>query len=300
MGRLNAIVLGAAAGGGFPQWNCRCRACQMAWAGDIRVKPRTQASLAVSGDGKHWTLINASPDLRTQIKATHALHPRALRDSPITSVVLTGAEVDQIAGLLDLRERQAFSLYGSRQTLDTLRANPIFDVLAADCVERREVALGHTIALPGEIAIDLFAVPGKVPLYREASAASLQADEGETVGIDIRANDRRLIYIPGAAALNADIMARIARADVVLFDGTLFTDDEMIRTGTGAKMGLRMGHMPIDGEDGSLRALAEVSARRIYTHINNTNPILIADSLERRTVEAAGWEVAEDGMEIVL
>ncbi|MGE0751517.1 MAG: pyrroloquinoline quinone biosynthesis protein PqqB [Variibacter sp.] len=297
---MNAIVLGAAAGGGFPQWNCRCRACQMAWAGDIRVKPRTQASLAVSGDGAHWTLINATPDLRAQIKATRVLHPRALRDTPITSVVLTGAEVDQVAGLLDLRERQAFSLYGSRQTLDTLRANPIFDVLAADCVERREAALDRAITLPGDITIDLFAVPGKVPLYREASVASLKADEGETVGVDIRTNDRRLIYIPGAATLNAAIMARIAGADAVLFDGTLFTDEEMIRTGTGAKTGLRMGHMPIDGESGSLRALAEVSARRIYTHINNTNPILIADSAERRTVETAGWEIAEDGMEIVL
>ena len=300
MGRLRAIVLGAAAGGGFPQWNCRCPNCQLAWAGDPRVKPRTQASLAVSGDGERWTLINASPDLRSQIAATPVLHPRALRDSPIAAVVLTGAEIDQIAGLLDMRERQPFALHGSTQTLETLRANPIFDVLASDCVERRETALDAPFALPCGLTVALFAVPGKVPLYREQDAATLEADAGENVGIEVRSGGRSLLYIPGAAALTGPVEERIRAADVLLFDGTLFTDDEMVRSGTGAKTARRMGHMPITGDGGSLHALANSAARRIYTHINNTNAILIADSPERRTVEAAGWEVAEDGMEIVL
>src|SRR5580704_10234107 len=142
MGRATAIVLGAAAGGGIPQWNCRCPVCQLAWAGDSRVKPRTQASLAVSADGSHWTLLNASPDLRAQLQATPALWPRAgLRDSPIAAVVLTGAEVDQTAGLLTLRERQNFTLFATGETLAALAANPIFGVLATDLVARETVAL---------------------------------------------------------------------------------------------------------------------------------------------------------------
>jgi pyrroloquinoline quinone biosynthesis protein B len=300
MGQLTAIVLGAAAGGGFPQWNCRCPVCQLAWDGDSRVKPRTQASLAVSGDGEHWILINATPDLRTQIRATSALHPRALRDSPIASVVLTGAEIDQIAGLLDLRERQPFSLCATGQTHATLRDNPIFAALAPDQVARHEVTLETPITLVGGLEVELFAVPGKVPLYLETAAHDLTADAGESCGVEIRAGARRLVYIPGAAAMTPEMHARMARADAVLFDGTLFTDDEMMRTGTGQKTGRRMGHMPITGDGGSLGLLSHGPGRRIYTHINNTNPILIAGSRERRTVEAAGWEIAEDGLRIEL
>ena len=148
--RLAAIVLGAAAGGGFPQWNCRCAVCRLAWAGDGRVKPRTQASLAVSADREHWILLNASPDLRAQIQATPALQPRAApRGSPIAAVVLTGAEVDQIAGLLTLREGQSFTLYATAETLAALDANPVFGVLAAGAVARKIVAPGEPFALPG-------------------------------------------------------------------------------------------------------------------------------------------------------
>src|SRR5580698_2882427 len=149
MGRLTAIVLGAAAGGGFPQWNCYCPVCRLAWAGDARVKPRTQASLAVSADGTNWILLNASPDLRAQVQATRALQPRqGLRDSPIAAVVLTGAEVDQTAGLLTLRERQNFTVLATAETLAALEANPIFRVLAADVVARQTVVLGKPFALP--------------------------------------------------------------------------------------------------------------------------------------------------------
>jgi pyrroloquinoline quinone biosynthesis protein B len=305
MRRLSAFILGAAAGGGFPQWNCGCPVCRLAWAGDPRVKPRTQASLAVTADDPDardaaFVLINASPDLRQQILSTPALQPRALRDSPIAAVVLTGAEVDQTAGLLTLRERGPFALYATEATLAILAANSIFGVLAPDVVSRRPVRAGERFALPGGLEAELFLVPGKAPLYLEGDAPALAAETEANVGLEIACGDKRLVYIPGAAKLTPGIAARLRDADVVLFDGTLYTDDEMIAAGAGTKTGRRMGHMPVGGPDGTLAALAGLARRRILIHINNTNPILIEDSPERRAVEAAGFEVAEDGMRIAL
>jgi pyrroloquinoline quinone biosynthesis protein B len=300
MGRLTAIVLGSAAGGGFPQWNCRCAVCRLAWAGDARVRARTQASIAVSADGVRWILLNASPDLRSQLAATPALQPQgAVRGSPIEAVVLTGAEVDQIAGLLHLRERQPFAVYGVASTLGIIDENPIFRVLAPDVVERRAVAPEQPFTIVG-VTLTLFVVPGKVPLYLERGDPQTMDESGTNVGVELEAEGRRLVFVPGSSTVTPTLKQRLARADVILIDGTLFTDDEMIRNGSGSKTGRRMGHMPIDGDDGSLAALADLSARRIYIHINNTNPILIDGSPERRRVEAAGFEVAEDGMEIAL
>jgi pyrroloquinoline quinone biosynthesis protein B len=301
MGRLTAVVLGAAAGGGYPQWNCRCPVCRLAWEGDGRVKPCTQASVAVSADGVHWVLLNASPDLRAQLTATPALHPRdGLRHSPIDAVVLTGAEIDQIAGLLNLRERQPFALYGTPESLAAVAANPMFDALASDVVARHAVAPATPFEPAPGLTAELFAVPGKVPLYLERGEPEIGAESGATVGVEIAAGGARLAFVPGAAAMTPALHARLTRADAVFFDGTLFTDDEMIRSGTGAKTGRRMGHMPIDGDGGSLAALAGIEGRRIYIHINNTNPIHVAGSPERRKVEAAGIEIAADGMEIAL
>lgn len=298
MTRLICRVLGAAAGGGYPQWNCRCDICRLAWEGDARVAACTQAGLAVTGDGEAWTLLNASPDLRAQIAATPALHPGgAPRGSPIGAVVLTGAEVDQTAGLLHLREGHAFALYGTAETIDILSGNPVFTALAEDVVPRRKKAYGHSFALPGGLEAELFAVPGKVPLYLESGAGTLADD---VAGIEIRRAGARLVFVPGCAVLTPELMPYLARADVVMFDGTLFTDDEMIRACTGAKTGRRMGHMPIEGADGSLAALAGLRNRRIYIHINNTNPIWVRGSPQRAKVEAAGWEIAADGLEIVL
>ena len=297
---ITAIVLGAAAGGGFPQWNCNCDVCRLAWAGDPRVRPRTQASLAVlAGDAK-WVLFNASPDLRAQIRSTRVLHPTGLRDSPIKSVLLTGAEIDQTAGLLTLRERSPFRLIATVATLAAVADNPMFDALAADVVSRRAVSPGEKFSIGGDLEAELFMVPGKVPLYLEGKNPDTADESAVNVGVEIAGGSRRLAYVPGAAAVTAALRQRLSRADAVLFDGTLFTDDEMIRSGTGSKAGRRMGHMPIEGEGGSLDALAGLSARKIFVHINNTNPILIDGSPERRRVEAAGWEVAVDGMEIVL
>jgi pyrroloquinoline quinone biosynthesis protein B len=301
MGRLAAIVLGAAAGGGFPQWNCRCAVCRLAWAGDTRVKPRTQASLAVSADGEHWILLNASPDLRAQIQANANLHPRGeARGSPIAAVVLTGAEIDQTAGLFSLRERSPFTLCATAATLAAIADNPMFAALAPDMVARRAVVPGERFALGYGIEAELFIVPGKVPLYLEGDDPDTASESAANVGVEILSGTARLAFVPGAAAITPVVMQRLARADVVFFDGTLFSDDEMIASGTGTKTGRRMGHMPVDGPDGSLAALNGLRARRIFVHINNTNPILIDGSPERGRVVAAGWEIAEDGLEIKL
>jgi pyrroloquinoline quinone biosynthesis protein B len=298
---LTAIVLGAAAGGGFPQWNCNCDVCRLAWAGDARVRPRTQASLAVSADRKRWTLLNASPDLRAQIQSTPALQPHeGKRGSPIEAVVLTGAEIDQTAGLLNLRERSPLTIMGTAATLAAVAGNPMFGALAVDVVRRRAIAPGEKFAIGEGLTAELFMVPGKVPLYLEGENPATAEESAANVGIEITDGRARLAYVPGAAAVPPALRERFTRANAILFDGTLFTDDEMIRAGLGEKTGRRMGHMPVDGSDGSIAALNGLSARRIFVHINNTNPILVDGSPERRRVEAAGWEVAWDGMEIVL
>jgi pyrroloquinoline quinone biosynthesis protein B len=301
MRRLTAIVLGSAAGGGFPQWNCRCPVCQLAWAGDRRVKPRTQASLAISANGEDWLLINASPDLPDQLRRTPALHPRGdTRGSPIKAVLLTGAEIDQVAGLLSLRERQPFALYAPDEALAVLETNSVFGVLAPDVVQRQKLPVGQACTLPGGLQAELFAVPGKVPLYLEDEDPETMSESAGTVGVELAANGARLVYIPGAAAVTPAMRERMDDADVVFFDGTLYRDDEMIASKTGTKTGRRMGHMSIDGADGSLHALHDLRARRIYIHINNTNPILVDGSPERTHVLRSGWDIAEDGLEIAL
>jgi pyrroloquinoline quinone biosynthesis protein B len=312
---LRAIVLGAAAGGGFPQWNSAGPGCRRARRGDPAAPARTQTSLAVSGDGgRRWTLLNASPDLPAQLRATGALHPRpegdAIRHSPIAAVVLTGAEADTIAGLLSLRERHAFAVYGAEPALAVLAENPIFGVLDPALVPRRRLPLGAAFDLEdaaGEalgLRVASFAVPGKVPLFQEAGGADPgRADAGETIGLRLSAGEggEPLFFIPGCAAMTDALRERLRGAACVFFDGTLWRDDEMIRAGAGAKTGARMGHMSLDGPAGTLAAFAGLGVRRrVLIHLNNTNPVLLADSPERAAVGAAGWEVAFDGMELRL
>jgi pyrroloquinoline quinone biosynthesis protein B len=305
---MKAVVLGAAAGGGFPQWNSNAEACRRARAGEPGVAPRSQASLAVSGDGQRWFLINASPDLRQQIDARPILQPkRDLRSSPIEGVILTGTDVDAIAGLLHMRERQPFTIYASQRVLDVLQANPIFGVLAQDCVRREPVPLGqpfqprHVDGSASGLDVELFDVPGKVALYLETgdSPADLSGKPGDTVGVDLRSGGQRLLYVPGCAQMTDALKRRLSGASVVLFDGTLWQDDEMIRRGLGPKTGQRMGHMSVSGPDGALAAFRDIPVKRkIFVHINNSNPILIDDSIERAGVVKEGWEVAYDGMEV--
>src|SRR5260370_11098477 len=298
MGRLTVLVLGSAAGGGFPQWNCRCPTCRLAWAGDARVRPRTQASLAVTADGKNWLLINASPDLPQNLRQTKPLHPRGeMRGSPVKGVLMTGAEIDQVAGVLSLREREPFLLCATAVTLAALAENVMFSVFAPDVVKRKTIVPAAPLVFPGGLQAQLFTVPGKVPLYLEGDKVESASETAANVGVELYAGDARIVYIPGAAAVTEGIMARIKAAAVVFFDGTLFRDDEMITTGTGDKTGRRMGHIPIDGEDGSLAALEGISARRVYVHINNTNPVLVAGSPERVQVERERRGIAADGTE---
>jgi pyrroloquinoline quinone biosynthesis protein B len=299
---LRVVVLGSAAGGGVPQWNCRCRICALAWAGDRRVRRRTQSSLAVTIDGEDVVLINASPDLREQIAGHAALQPRrGLRDSPIRACVATNVDVDHVAGLLTLRERQNFDLYATPATLMALKANPIFDVLSADCVARKPLRLDEAIEpLPG-LALTPFAAPGKVALWQERENPEIGLEGEATVALELRSGRKRLLYVPACAAVTARLREKIMGADALLFDGTTFTDDELIAAGLMDKTARRMGHMPMSGPEGSVAALAGLNvARKIFIHINNSNPVLIEDSPERRWTEQAGWEVAYDGMEIAL
>jgi len=298
--RLRALVLGSGAGGGVPQWNCGCRVCRLAWSGDQRVKPRTQSSLAVSVDGANWLLFNASIDVRQQLLATPALQPKGEgRHSPIAAVLLTNTDVDHAAGLLALRERQPFTIWGTQATLEMIGANRIFDVVGRDIVPRRAVKLGEPFEpLPG-LRLELFPVPGKAPLWlEEGEVKTDQIGEG-TVGVAVEAAGRKLVYAPGCARMTDDLKTRIAEAHALFFDGTLFSDDEMIANGLGDKTGRRMGHMPVSGPGGTLDELAGLAhVRRILIHINNSNPILIEGSPEEAKVKAAGWDIAFDGMEV--
>ena len=298
---MRILILGSAAGGGFPQWNCRCPNCRLAWAGDGRAISRTQSGLAISADGETWTLINASPDLRQQIIANAAMHPRhGSRHTPIGAVVLTNGDIDHVAGLLTLRERQPFALHASPFVHDMLARNSLFGVLDPETVPRCPMVLGVPSDIGG-LRIGSFAVPGKVPLYLEGAEVDIGLETDMTVGLTIETNGKRAVYIPGCAAASESVLRRIEGADLLLFDGTTYTEGEMIALGVSQKTATRMGHLAVSGPEGSLAALAGTAvARKIYVHINNTNPILIEGSPERRAVEAAGWSVAYDGMEIVL
>jgi pyrroloquinoline quinone biosynthesis protein B len=225
-------------------------------------------------------------------------------------VVLSNGDIDHVAGLLSLRESHEFALYASRRVLAVLQSNTVFNALNVDLVPRREIPLDRAVELADAggntlgFTVRAFAVPGKVALYMEDKSAGpdFGTKLGDTVGLEVSdGSGRRFIYLPGCAAVPADLRARLQGAELVLFDGTLWRDDEMIAAGVGVKTGHRMGHISISGPNGALAALADLEIKRkIFIHINNTNPILLSDSAERKAVEAAGWEVAFDGMEVPL
>ncbi len=299
---MQIVVLGAAAGGAFPQWNSNAAGCRRARQHDPMARARTQASLAVSADGRDWVLLNASPDIRQQIEQTPALQPQSgLRSSPIVAVVLTGGDVDVIAGLLTLRERQPLGVFATARVHAILDANPIFEVLNRELVTRPVVALEQPTTLPGGLAVTLFAVPGKVPLYLERDDAPALDETDQTVGAAVSDGVSTLYFIPGCARMTPGLATRLRGAAAVFFDGTLWRDDEMIRAGLGPKSGQRMGHMSVSGPDGVLAAFENLDVRRrVLLHINNSNPILLDDSPEREAVRRAGWDVAYDGMELTL
>jgi pyrroloquinoline quinone biosynthesis protein B len=306
-------VLGAAAGGGFPQWNCNGHMSASVRARKPGFAPRTQSSLAVSADGRRWVLLNASPDLRQQIAAAPALWPPAdgpRRSSPIKAVVVTNADVDHIIGLINLREAQPFSIYGSARVLATIEANSVFNVCNREIVPRRELPLGRPVALEGAgeslgLTVEAFAVPGKIALFLEDATdkGNYGSREGDTIGLKVAdtASGKSFYYVPGCAEVDAPLAARLREASLLFFDGTLYTDDEMIRQGLLNKTGARMGHISISGPEGSIAAFKDLGVRRkIYVHINNSNPVLDDNSAERKATEAAGWEVGYDGLEVSL
>jgi pyrroloquinoline quinone biosynthesis protein B len=306
-------VLGSAAGGGFPQWNCNGAQSAKVRAGAAGFKARLQSSLAVSADGVNWALLNASPDIRQQINETPELHPKkngALRNSPIKAVVVTNADVDHITGLLSLREGEPFTVYASDRVLATLNANSIFDVMAHDKVPRVTFALDKPTPLKGAgvdlgLTVEAFAVPGKVALFLEKGDAgsNFGSRDGDTIGLKISdaKTGAAFFYIPGCAEVDPPLADRIRGAELIFFDGTLYEDDEMIKQGLLDKTGQRMGHISLSGPAGSIAVLSKLNIkRRIYVHINNSNPILDENSKARKVTEAAGWEVGFDGMEVRL
>lgn len=306
-------VLGAAAGGGLPQWNCAGRNSVDARLGRDGLKPQTQASIAVSANERDWVIVNAAPELRQQINDNPELHPRsdaAARNSPIKAVLITNGDVDAVAGLLSLREGQPFNLYGSDRVLGILAQNSIFNVLDPAKVRRIPFVLDTPFEIegpdgPAGIVVEAFTVPGKVPLYLEdetvGAAGGFGTKEGDTVGLRIADTDSgaHFFYVAACASLDERLAKRLRGAPLVFFDSTLFTDNEMIDQGLMPKTGTRMGHMNISGENGSIATFEPLGVgRRIFIHINNSNPVHRPGSDARVAVEAAGWEVAYDGMRV--
>jgi pyrroloquinoline quinone biosynthesis protein B len=299
---MKVIVLGAAAGGGFPQWNANSTLNRRAFGGDPDHPQLTQCSLAVSANGEDWVLLNASPDIRQQILATPELHPReGLRSSPIKAVILTNADVDAMAGLLMLRERQPFALWATAYVLDAIGRNPIFNVLS-DVVTRNEIHAGKSFPPAPNLAAHAYDLGGKPPLYLE-SVEGLTSRSGTTLALHLRdtRTDGTLAFVPSCAEISPNL-EKAAAAQALFFDGTMYADDEMIRSGEGAKTGRRMGHLPINGPGGSIERLAKMrqGMTNYFIHINNSNPVLNRASPERRAIEDAGWRIAEDGMELDL
>jgi pyrroloquinoline quinone biosynthesis protein B len=302
-------VLGSAAGGGFPQWNCNCRNCAGLRRGTVRAAPRTQSSIAVAGrDGGGWALVNASPDILAQLRAHADLQPaRAPRDTAIVGIVLVDAQIDHTAGLLMLREstRPLTIWCTDRAYADLTGANPVFTVLGHYCgVERRRLdAAGGTFSLEGVAGVEwrALAVAGKAAPYSPHRAS---AAPGDNVALVIRdtSSGRAAVYAPGLGEMEPPLWSALTAADCVLIDGTFWSDDEMIAQGLSRSRARDLGHLPQSGAGGMLEWLRKLppATRRILIHVNNTNPILDEDSPQRAELERAGVEVAADGLEITL
>lgn len=298
--RLRLRVLGAAAGGGLPQWNCGCRNCVRARAGDPDVPPRSQPSLAVSADGARWSLVNASPDVRDQFARFPGLHPRpGTRDVPLDTVVVTNADLDHVLGLLVLREALPHRIVSTPWVREAvLRHNAAWRLLEPAWGTAK---LDQPVPLDRDGAVEarLFPVPGKVPGW----LGDLEANHPEAttaVRIQDLRTGRRAVYAPGVKRLDAGLLAELEAADLAFVDGTFFTSDELAALRPGAPDAHTMGHLPIAGADGSLQHLAGLRARVLYVHLNNTNPALDAGSEAAARIRRAGLEVAADGQELVL
>jgi len=308
---LRVVVLGAAAGGGVPQWNCGCPVCRMARTEHPELQS-TQASIAISANGDSWFLINASPDLRQQLIATPQLHPAAgkLRHSPIAGVILTNGEIDAVAGLLSMREGWPFTIYAHARVLSILKTNSIFNVLSEKNVLRQPIEVDEVFepvlpdGSPSGIEVLPFAVAGKGAWYLEGKAHPAgDAGDGDTLGLRItdKASGRHFYFLAACAKVTDELRSRLDGASAIFFDGTVWRDDELIAAGLGNKTGQGMGHIAMSGDNGAIERLAGLDIdRKMFLHINNSNPALLPGSPERKAIEAAGWQIPTDGTEIVL
>jgi pyrroloquinoline quinone biosynthesis protein B len=300
-------VLGSAAGGGFPQWNCNCPNCKGYRAGTLRTRARTQSSIAVAG-GDSWALVNASPDILAQLRANPDLQPgRAIRDSAIAAIILVDGQVDHTTGLYMLRESvRAWPIWCTDSTFaDLTRGNPVFGVLSHFCgVDRCRIALD-------DAGFNVDGVPGvrwhALPVASKPAPYSPNRDSpvaGDNLALVIEAEDsgKTAVYAPGLSAVDHAVWRAMQSAACVLVDGTFWTDDEMVRLGISSKRARDIGHLAQSGAGGMLEWLDRLprAVRRILIHINNTNPILDEDSAESAELARRGVEVAWDGMEIVL
>lgn len=308
---LRVVVLGAAAGGGIPQWNCGCPICRAARSERPELQSG-QASIAVSTDSINWFLVNASPDLRQQVTDTPQLHPNPdrLRHTPIAGVILTNGEVDAVAGLLSMREGSPFTIYAHARVLAILKANSIFNVLSDKNVRRETIEIDAafepalTDGTPSGLEVLPFVVPGKGACYLEGQAHPAGEDgDGDTLGLRIaeKATGKYFYFIAACARVTPQLKQRISGAPLVFFDGTVWRDDELIASGLGQKTGQSMGHIAMSGDDGAVAALADAGiGRKFFLHINNSNPALLHDSTERAALTNAGWQIPGNGMEITL
>lgn len=313
---MRVKILGSAAGGGFPQWNCACPNCRRLRMGTLHGKARTQAQIAISADGEAWYLLNASPDLRFQLEETPELQPRREpRHTPIAGVVLTSGDLDHVLGLLLLREFQPLRVYGAPSLQRILtEENAVFRMLFSgqrglvwtDLSPGEEMELRDTAGRNSNIVVEPIPLPGNYPRYVDSNIApALPAGEA-VLGVCLHTRDeqgnatsRRLAYAPGLAQLDEGTLRAFDSADLLFVDGTFWSEDELCAA--AGRTASQMGHLPISGERGTLRQLAGLTKpRKVFIHINNTNPILDEDSPEYQQVRSAGWEVAEDGMEFEL
>lgn len=305
-------ILGSAAGGGFPQWNCNCRNCYARRAGTFQGKARTQTQIAVSNSSDSWFLLNSSPDLRLQIEATTALHPRrGRRDSRIAGVLLTSADIDQIAGLLSLRELQPFRVYCTASLRRILQEdNSIFAMLnrVPSQVSWTDISVAESFPLrsvegaEAGMSCSVFSLGCRYPMYvSQQRAAGLKAEEA-LLGVMLESDSAgRLAYMPAVPAIDRSLIERLESADLLLFDGTFWSDDELIQVQGSGVTAREMGHVPVSGSDGILQRLAGLKRpRKIFVHVNNTNPMLDEAGPEYRAVREAGWEIAEDGWSLQL
>jgi pyrroloquinoline quinone biosynthesis protein B len=313
---VQLVLLGTAAGGGFPQWNCWCAVCRVARLHPESAHPRTQSSLAVSTDGARWFLCNASPDIHGQLQriATPPDAGAGRRLSPIHGIIFTDAELDHTLGLALLRESRSLAVYATAPVLDVMerdsrllavtRAFTDVEATTLPCDDGPDAAIaGEAVPLryrggaPSGLTVRAFAVPGDAPRFAGAEAAGL------TVGLLLHDSTTggTAAFVPGCGAIDDAVLARLSAASLVLFDGTFCHDDDMRRAGVSGATAREMGHVPMWGADGSLTRLAALPSRRtVFTHINNTNPVLVEDGPERLRVRELGFEVGDDGMRFTL